>query len=154
MRQALHANELIFWVRPFDGWTRQLRDHCLELPNKASNIRILVEGPYYRSTPVHNCETVLLIACGTGIAGVLPYILEHIRWAADPTDSQVHTHTIHLVSGQHARVAFIRDLCATELQSALSLAHIHTNFFSGTYNWWAKTIHWRGKYWHSTRSSS
>ncbi|KKA22462.1 Ferric-chelate reductase [Rasamsonia emersonii CBS 393.64] len=71
--------KLIFWIRPFDGWTRRLRNECLRAPGLTVDSTFLLEGPYGQVSPLYNYETVILIAGGSGIAGVLPYIEDHFR---------------------------------------------------------------------------
>lgn len=68
---------LIFYVRPYDGWTRRLRDQC----RKAGGVirpKLLLEGAYGHSEPVYAYNTLLIIVGGTGIAVAVPYLLDHI----------------------------------------------------------------------------
>jgi hypothetical protein len=70
----------IFWLRPLDGWTRRLRNECLQSPgNKLVGVDFLIEGPYGTRVPVHNYESIIFIAGGTGIAAALPYIGDLIQ---------------------------------------------------------------------------
>ncbi|KAJ5501641.1 FAD-binding 8 [Penicillium expansum] len=72
-----NAHKLIFYVRPYDGWTRRLRDQC----RKAGGIinpKLLLEGAYGHSEPVYAYNTLLIIVGGTGIAVAVPYLLDHI----------------------------------------------------------------------------
>ncbi|KAL1885602.1 hypothetical protein Plec18167_001097 [Paecilomyces lecythidis] len=70
--------KLVFWIRPFDGWTKRLRNECLRSPGCRFESTFLIEGPYGHTSPIHYYENVIFIAGGSGIAGVLPYIEEHI----------------------------------------------------------------------------
>ncbi|KAJ5373542.1 FAD-binding 8 [Penicillium concentricum] len=72
-----NGQKLIFYVRPYDGWTRRLRDQC----RKAGGIirpKLLLEGAYGHSEPVYAYNTLLIIVGGTGIAVAVPYLLDHI----------------------------------------------------------------------------
>ncbi|KAJ5150583.1 FAD-binding 8 [Penicillium coprophilum] len=72
-----NGHKLIFYVRPYDGWTRRLRDQC----RKAGGIirpKLLLEGAYGHSEPVYAYNTLLIIVGGTGIAVAVPYLLDHI----------------------------------------------------------------------------
>ncbi|KAL7926928.1 ferric reductase like transmembrane component domain-containing protein [Trichoderma austrokoningii] len=82
---------LSFWIRPYDGWTRRLRDMCLKSQSASklsliSRETILLEGPYGMAEPLWAFDEVLLIAGGSGIAAMIPYILDHVsRTAAGQT---------------------------------------------------------------------
>ncbi|KAL4956119.1 ferric reductase NAD binding domain-containing protein [Aspergillus filifer] len=77
------ASKLIFYIRPYDGWTRRLRDQCRNASSKGAaesvvNPKILLEGPYGHSASLHTFDTVLMIVGGTGIAAAVPYIIDHV----------------------------------------------------------------------------
>ncbi|KNG89121.1 FRE family ferric-chelate reductase [Aspergillus nomiae NRRL 13137] len=59
---------LVFWIRPFDGWTRHLRQQCIKSHGRTLDTTILLEGPYGEQFPLWEYESILLIAGGTGIA--------------------------------------------------------------------------------------
>jgi hypothetical protein len=75
----------MFWIRPFDGWTRRLRNDCLRSPTLTVDSTFLIEGPYGQVSPLYSYERVILIAGGSGIAGVLPYVQEHLRRRSSST---------------------------------------------------------------------
>ncbi|KAJ6008825.1 FAD-binding 8 [Penicillium canescens] len=90
---AMDQNKLIFYVRPYYGWTRRLRDQCC----KANDIlypNLLVEGPYGHTEPMHHFDTNLMVVGGTGIAAALPYLLSHLERVKR---RQTKTSRIHLV---------------------------------------------------------
>jgi predicted ferric reductase len=64
-------SQLVFLIRPYDGFTSRLKSHCLLRPKK---LCILVEGPYGHSEPLHHFPNVLFIVGGTGIAVPLSHI--------------------------------------------------------------------------------
>lgn len=72
------GNKLIFWVRPYDGWTRRLRNQCRKA-QAPIHPKLLLEGPYGHSEPLHTFNTALFIVGGTGIAAAVPYLLDHIQ---------------------------------------------------------------------------
>jgi predicted ferric reductase len=63
--------QLVFLVRPYDGFTSRLRSHCLL---RLKKLRVLVEGPYGHSEPLHHFPNVLFIVGGTGIAVPLSHV--------------------------------------------------------------------------------
>lgn len=75
----MRSYRLVFWIRPYDGWTKRLRSDCLKAPDNKIRPKLLLEGPYGASVGLHNYENVILIVGGTGIAAALPQIEEYIR---------------------------------------------------------------------------
>ncbi|CAK7206369.1 hypothetical protein SEUCBS139899_009160 [Sporothrix eucalyptigena] len=72
---------LQFWVRPYDGWTKKLVKQCKANGGSTETIApaMLLEGPYGAAEPIHTFDQILLVAGGSGIAGVLPYLLDYVR---------------------------------------------------------------------------
>ncbi|KAH4256495.1 hypothetical protein HBI04_160270 [Parastagonospora nodorum] len=64
-------SNLVFLIRPYDGFTSRLKSHCLLHPKK---LRVLIEGPYGHSEPLYHSPNVLFIVGGTGIAVPLSHI--------------------------------------------------------------------------------
>ncbi|KAK0663644.1 hypothetical protein DIS24_g1058 [Lasiodiplodia hormozganensis] len=115
------SNNFVFWVRPYDGWTRRLRDQCLKSTNSESSIEphLLIEGPYGHSKPLHTFDTVVLIAGGTGIAAAAPYIIDHqARCSSTNPSYRTRTTRMKLVWAVK-QAAFIRDVCSNELTAML-----------------------------------
>jgi predicted ferric reductase len=71
-------NKLIFYVRPYDGWTRRLRDQARQA-NGPFHPKLLVEGPYGHTEPLHCFDTNLIVVGGTGIGAGVPYLLDHLE---------------------------------------------------------------------------
>ncbi|GFF31374.1 ferric/cupric reductase transmembrane component 2 [Aspergillus udagawae] len=117
---ALH-----FWIRPYDGWTRHLRDQCLQSPTRTIQPNILLEGPYGEQCPLSKYESVLLIAGGTGIAAAVPYIKDHIIRSST---GQTSTQDIHLVWAAR-QSALMRDITGRELKEALLRRDFHASFY-------------------------
>ncbi|KAL4971909.1 ferric reductase like transmembrane component-domain-containing protein [Aspergillus desertorum] len=126
--------KLTFWIRPYDGWTRQLRDRCLRSPDLLTKNTILLEGPYGHEFPLWKYDSVLLLAGGTGIASVVPYIRDHIARSGlrkdygfssreadvdgDEGKSRTRIKDMHLVWVTRQE-AFLHRLVSTELRTAL-----------------------------------
>lgn len=83
------SRKLVFWIRPFDGWTKRLRNECLRAQGHRFESTFLIEGPYGHTSPIHHYENVIFIAGGSGIAGALPYIEDHILRTASQSPEAV-----------------------------------------------------------------
>ncbi|PGH33087.1 hypothetical protein GX50_04069 [[Emmonsia] crescens] len=148
--------KLVFWIRPFDGWTKHLRSDCLKSPKQALTTHFLIEGPYYRAIELHTFENVILIAGGTGIAAALPHIEEHLRRtrsnpyhnnksaaplsspssssttllaaniSTDPQGTRTNNITLVWTTRQEA---FIHEVATRELGPALGREDITTQFY-------------------------
>jgi predicted ferric reductase len=90
---------LVFLIRPYDGFTSRLKSHCLLHPK---NLRVLVEGPYGHSEPLHHFPNVLFVVGGTGVAVPLSHISRLLS-------SNSHTQSIKIVWAvrEHAFLASI-----------------------------------------------
>jgi len=117
--------QLTFWIRPYDGWTRQLREECLRSADRRTNATILLEGPYGHTFPIWNYESVMFVVGGTGIAAAVPYIQEHFRRSAS---SNTRTQGIHLVWTSR-QSSFIADIITRELRPALARDDIRLSFY-------------------------
>ncbi|KAJ5272462.1 FAD-binding 8 [Penicillium angulare] len=65
-----NLKKLIFYIRPYDGWTRRLPDQC----RKASGVfhpKLLLKGPYGHTEPMHHFHRNLIVVGGTGIACIV-----------------------------------------------------------------------------------
>ncbi|KAM0460102.1 hypothetical protein ACHAO4_002232 [Trichoderma viride] len=120
---AVAENEYIlsFWIRPYDGWTRRLRDMCLKSQptSKLSSVSrqtILLEGPYGLAEPLWTFDEVLLIAGGSGVAAMIPYILDHVSRAAA---GQTRVRGLTLVWSDRKQ-SYLRRIAQQELAAALT----------------------------------
>ena len=120
---------LVFWIRPFDGWTRHLRQQCIKSHGRTLDTTILLEGPYGEQFPLWEYESILLIAGGTGIAAAVPYIQDHLaRCATDEVESPTRIRNIHLVWTSRQE-AFVREVATRELSSALARDDFRASFY-------------------------
>ena len=69
---SLNATSLSFLIQPQSGIST-------ELTSRKSVQTVYIDGPYGKDLKLDNCETVILIAKGIGIAGVLSY-LRHMTY--------------------------------------------------------------------------
>lgn len=126
--------KLTFWVRPYDGWTKQLRQQCLSSPDRTSETTILLEGPYGETFPLWRYESVLIIVGGTGIASAVPYIQDHLRrsvedWDGRLEDEKTRVRDMELV-WTTKQAAFIQDVSRRELKHALKRADFNASFYA------------------------
>lgn len=113
MRHSTGAQTLTFWIRPYDGWTKRLRDECLQSPTRTTSPTILLEGPYGHHCPTSSFDSVLLIAGGTGIASAVPYILEHMSQSKASKTNTTHVHLLWTAR----QASFIQEVFARELRA-------------------------------------
>ncbi|RAL11189.1 ferric reductase family protein [Aspergillus homomorphus CBS 101889] len=122
--------KLIFYIRPYDGWTRRLRDQCRKSGDKNLTIapQLLLEGPYGHHAPLHTFDTLLLVVGGTGIAAAVPYIIDHVSRLAAAGGKTTRTTRIHLVWSGRQRQMF-DEICCSDLATALECSDIHTTLY-------------------------
>ncbi|KAF1925689.1 ferric-chelate reductase [Didymella exigua CBS 183.55] len=65
---------MVYLIRPYDGFTSRLKEHCLTRPK---TLRVNIEGPYGHSVSLRKYSNVLFMVGGTGIAVPLSH-LAHI----------------------------------------------------------------------------
>lgn len=126
--------KLVFWIRPYDGWTRQLRDQCLLLANQTVDTRILLEGPYGHHFPLWRHESVLMIVGGTGVAAAVPYLQDHLRRSVEEREGSLlgektRTRDIELVWTAR-QAAFLRDVALRELKPVLCRRDFQASFYT------------------------
>jgi predicted ferric reductase len=114
LRHSDSTQTLTFWIRPYDGWTKRLRDECLQSSTRITTPTILLEGPYGHHHPMSSFDSVLLIAGGTGIASAVPYILEHMSLSES---GKTNTTYIHLLWTAR-QASLIQEVFARELRTA------------------------------------
>ena len=65
-------DHLDLFIEPRRGLTRELLSHAKN--GDAVHSPVLFSGPHGRSVPIDDCETILMVASGFGIAAHLPYL--------------------------------------------------------------------------------
>jgi predicted ferric reductase len=115
---------LTFWIRPYDGWTKRLRDECI----KAGGVcypKILIEGPYGHTLMMDTYDTITMVMGGTGIACAVPYIQGFLRRSKNGIS---YTSKIKLVWTVR-QPEFVDELCANELAAAMCNSNIELEFY-------------------------
>ncbi|KAE8140337.1 ferric reductase like transmembrane component-domain-containing protein [Aspergillus pseudotamarii] len=123
-KNSEQGSKLIFYIRPYDGWTRRLRDLCRKAQGDI-HLPLLLEGPYGSTAALHTCESILMIVGGTGIAAAVPYIIEHISRAKEGTTRTVR---IQLIWSARSTEMYSQVLC-DELSTLLHHEDITTTYF-------------------------
>jgi predicted ferric reductase len=98
-RASNTTSDLVFLIRPYDGFTSRLKSHCLLHPKK---LRVLIEGPYGHTVPLHTFPDVLFVVGGTGVAVPLSH-LSHLL----SMSSQVQSVRIVWAVRKHAFLASV-----------------------------------------------
>lgn len=130
---------LHFLIAPLAGWTGRLRRRieAIEAAKASSSssssissdsesnaflasptsarLRVLLEGPYGHRCPVEEFEHVLLIAGGSGIAAILPYVFA-LAGGADLPDSGGKKKRVSVVWTVR-NAAYAADILANELST-------------------------------------
>ncbi|CAK7221776.1 hypothetical protein SBRCBS47491_004643 [Sporothrix bragantina] len=120
-----YESSLVFYVRPYDGWTQRLRKQCQKAADGIVHPKLLIEGPYGEKADLHHFDTLLLFVGGTGIASAVPYILDHIQRAENGT---TRTTNIQLIWSGRQKAMF-EHIADTELRDALQRNDFHANFY-------------------------
>ncbi|KAI8942267.1 hypothetical protein NX059_000346 [Plenodomus lindquistii] len=81
--KAKTTSNLVFLIRPYDGFTSRLKSHCLLNPKK---LHVLIDGPYGHTVPLPTFFNVLFVVGGTGIAVPLSH-LAHLLGTASRVQS-------------------------------------------------------------------
>ncbi|KAL5118441.1 hypothetical protein ACEQ8H_003617 [Pleosporales sp. CAS-2024a] len=77
--QPDEPSELVFYIRPYEGFTAALHAYALEHPE--SSVSVLVDGPYsgINMQRYMDVDHLLLIAGGSGAGWCLPFVEQFIR---------------------------------------------------------------------------
>lgn len=118
---------LTFWVRPYDGWTRRIRDQCIAAQAPISPT-LLLEGPYGHHAALHTFDTVVFLVGGTGISAALPYVLDHMA-RASRAPPRTLTKRIKLV-WTSKQADFIKEMCRRELAGPLRSGGLEAEFYA------------------------
>ncbi|KAE8367955.1 hypothetical protein BDV27DRAFT_142348 [Aspergillus caelatus] len=133
---------LVFWIRPYNGWTKRLKNQCLgssSSDDSADNgyyqtsIPIALEGPYGHTIPLYHYGSVLMVVGGTGIATAVPYIQDHVSRSPKTgyrrsDDNKTQTSNLTLVWACRGH-EFMEQLRGRELAGALKLEGFTGRFY-------------------------
>ncbi|KAJ6006301.1 hypothetical protein N7451_004245 [Penicillium sp. IBT 35674x] len=118
------AETLTFWIRPYDGWTKRLRNECI----KAGGIcypNILIEGPYGHTEMMHTYDTITMVVGGTGIACAVPYIQDFLLRSSNGTTCTSKIKLIWTVR----QPDFVQEVCANDLAVAMRDTSLECHFY-------------------------
>lgn len=118
--------KLIFYIRPFNGWTAKLRTACLAAPNLTTTPRLLIEGPYGVRKSLHLYETVILVMGGTGIAGATIHLQDHASRVLAGTTETMNTTLLWATK----QAAMIKDVRSKELKHMLGREDFNALYFA------------------------
>ncbi|QPG95093.1 hypothetical protein C2857_007641 [Epichloe festucae Fl1] len=65
---------LTFLIRPYDGFTGRLRDLAASEWPRPASVRVLVDGPYGHSQPLHMFDRVVFVVGGSGVVVPMSYL--------------------------------------------------------------------------------
>ncbi|KAI1611070.1 ferric-chelate reductase [Exophiala viscosa] len=117
--------KLVFFVRPYSGWTKRLKAECLKSSSGSVNPKVLIEGPYGGCKPLHLYENVIFIVGGTGLSGALPYLLDHVSRTSEGVSTRTRDITFIWTTKQ---ASLIWDVAARELQPLLDRDDVRMHF--------------------------
>ncbi|CAK7232407.1 hypothetical protein SCUCBS95973_008250 [Sporothrix curviconia] len=121
-----YESSLVFYVRPYDGWTQRLRKQCQKAADGVIHPKLLIEGPYGEKSDLHLFDTVLLFVGGTGIASAVPYILDHMQ---RDLAGKTRTTNIQLIWSSRQKAMF-DHIATTELRNALQRSDVNATFYT------------------------
>ncbi|EMD63374.1 hypothetical protein COCSADRAFT_143289 [Bipolaris sorokiniana ND90Pr] len=96
------SSNLVFLIRPYNGFTSRLRSSCLLHPRK---IRVLVDGPYGHVAPLRTFANVLFLVGGTGVA--IP--LSHLSGLFTGSSQVLHVKIVWAVRERAFLTTLLRD---------------------------------------------
>ncbi|RAH76937.1 hypothetical protein BO86DRAFT_442129 [Aspergillus japonicus CBS 114.51] len=117
---------LTFWIRPYDGWTKRLRDQCRQQPGNTVHPTLLLEGPYGHRAPLRTYHTLIMIMGGTGIACAIPYLQDHLTRRRRQAPTSTVRIQLHWTVRQPA---FVAELLQRELADILTSGDVQASFY-------------------------
>ncbi|UKZ58305.1 hypothetical protein TrVGV298_012173 [Trichoderma virens] len=112
---------MTFLIRPYDGFTKRLRDMLVDEQSIPKPLRVLVDGPYGHTQRLHQYRQVVFIAGGSGVVVALSYL-------SSLCDEMKALTTIEL----HWAVrepAFVRDVLSNEAKRALDTGKLTLHLY-------------------------
>lgn len=122
--EAVEPESLVFYVRPYDSWTRRLQASCLKSPTSSISTRMLIEGPYGHRAPLHTFQNVVFIVGGSGITAALPYLQEFI---ANQNSAECLTREVTFVWTLR-QAAMVHEIMEQNLRPLLAMDNIKCRF--------------------------
>ncbi|KIW85903.1 hypothetical protein Z517_01296 [Fonsecaea pedrosoi CBS 271.37] len=135
-KEKVGSQKLTFLIRPFGSWTKRLREECLKSPTGVITPHIFIEGPYGEHSALHTYENVILVVGGTGIAGAIPYLQDHITRASNNAQASrnggklaTRTRDITLIWATR-QSAMLRNVVEHELKPMFDREDIHIHLYA------------------------
>ncbi|KAL7907656.1 ferric reductase like transmembrane component domain-containing protein [Trichoderma velutinum] len=102
---------MTFLIRPYNGFTERLRNMLADEQSSSRPLRVLVDGPYGHTQPLHQYRQVVFIAGGSGVVVALSYLNSLCDGMKAPSTIELHWAV--------REPAFVRDVLSKEAKRAL-----------------------------------
>uniref|UniRef100_A0A0D2XFV8 FAD-binding FR-type domain-containing protein n=1 Tax=Fusarium oxysporum (strain Fo5176) TaxID=660025 RepID=A0A0D2XFV8_FUSOF len=109
------SRTMTFLIRPYDGFTSRLRDTASAVWPKSVPLRVLIDGPYGHTRPLHLFDNVTFIVGGSGIVVPLSY-LQLLTGSTAPRSVKIHWAV--------REPAFALDVLQTDIADALGSTNL------------------------------
>ncbi|KAF5676147.1 ferric reductase Fre2p [Fusarium heterosporum] len=109
------SRTMTFLIRPYDGFTSRLRDAASAQWPRNVPQRVLVDGPYGHTQPLHLFDNVVFVVGGSGIVVPLSY-LQVLTGPTAPRSVKIHWAV--------REPAFALDVLKTDIADALGSANL------------------------------
>jgi NAD(P)H-flavin reductase len=110
------SKTMTFLIRPYDGFTSRLRDTASAEWPKNIPQRVLVDGPYGHTQPLHLFDNVIFVVGGSGIVVPLSYLQLLTGSPSSPRTVKIHWAV--------REPAFALDVLKTDIADALGSASL------------------------------
>ncbi|RFN50191.1 hypothetical protein FIE12Z_5548 [Fusarium flagelliforme] len=118
------SRTMTFLIRPYDGFTSRLRDTASAAWPKNVPQRVLVDGPYGHTQPLHLFDNVLFVVGGSGIVVPLSY-LNLLTTHPAPRTVKIHWAV--------REPAFALDVLKTDIADALGSTNLNVEIHLTTH---------------------
>lgn len=109
------SRTMTFLIRPYDGFTSRLRDTASAVWPKNVPQRVLIDGPYGHTRPLHLFDNVTFIVGGSGIVVPLSYF-QLLTGPTAPRSVKIHWAV--------REPAFALDVLQTDIADALGSTNL------------------------------
>jgi predicted ferric reductase len=117
------SRTMSFLIRPYDSSTSRLRDQAAATWPKPAVVRVMVDGPYGHTQPLHQYDNVTFVVGGSGIVVPLSY-LKHLLANTSQTQN------IHIHWAVRER-AFAEDVLRQDFALALESERLTVDIYLG-----------------------
>lgn len=127
---ALSPPTLTFYVRPYEGWTKRLKEQCLR-SGYTCHPTLHIEGPYGHRVSLGEFEHVVMITGGTGISVATAYLQDLLggsRGDGEGGDGYGRSQQIDL-HWTVREAALFGELCQRELAAPEGNSMVQMRFY-------------------------